>query len=34
MIVGDRALIPLRFVSESLGALVDWFGTGQVVAIN
>ncbi|MEW6047168.1 MAG: stalk domain-containing protein [Bacillota bacterium] len=34
VIVGDRTLIPLRFVSESLGALVDWFGTGQVVAIN
>ncbi|MDI6895544.1 MAG: stalk domain-containing protein [Bacillota bacterium] len=34
MIVGNRTLIPLRFVSESLGALVDWFGTGQVVAIN
>lgn len=34
MIVGNRTLIPLRFVSESLGALVDWFETGQVVAIN
>lgn len=34
VIVGNRALIPLRFVSESLGAVVDWFGTGQVVAVN
>ncbi|MEW6047835.1 MAG: stalk domain-containing protein [Bacillota bacterium] len=34
VIVGNRTLIPLRFVSESLGAFVDWFETGQVVVIN
>ncbi|HHY95643.1 MAG TPA: tetratricopeptide repeat protein [Firmicutes bacterium] len=34
VIIGGRTLIPLRFVSESLGAAVDWFGQGQVVAVN
>lgn len=29
-----RTVVPLRFVSESMGADVEWFGTGQVVAVN
>ncbi len=29
-----RTVIPLRFVSENLGASVDWFEDGQVVAVN
>lgn len=34
VIVGSRTLVPLRFVSESLGAEVDWFGTGQIVTVD
>jgi tetratricopeptide (TPR) repeat protein len=29
-----RTVVPLRFVSESMGADVKWFRTGQVVAVN
>ncbi|MGI9950784.1 tetratricopeptide repeat protein [Moorellaceae bacterium AZ2] len=29
-----RTVVPLRFVSENLGAAVDWFEDGQVVAIT
>lgn len=33
-IVNDRTLVPLRFVSESLGAQVDWDGINQKVSIT
>lgn len=29
-----RTVVPLRFVSENLGANVKWFESGQVVAVN
>ena len=29
-----RTVVPLRFVSENLGANVNWFEDGQVVAVN
>lgn len=34
VIVGDRTMVPLRFLSESLGAKVGWFTQGQVVSVN
>jgi len=29
-----RTVVPLRFVSESMGADVEWFRMGQMVAVN
>jgi tetratricopeptide (TPR) repeat protein len=29
-----RTIVPLRFVSENLGADVEWFEDGQVIAVN
>jgi tetratricopeptide (TPR) repeat protein len=29
-----RTVVPLRFVSENLGADVEWFEDGQVIAVN
>lgn len=34
VIVGNRTMVPLRFLSESLGAQVGWFSQGQVVSVN
>ncbi|NPV90756.1 MAG: copper amine oxidase N-terminal domain-containing protein [Firmicutes bacterium] len=34
MIVDDRTLVPLRFVSEALGAQVAWDGATQTVSIT
>jgi hypothetical protein len=34
VIVGNRTMVPLRFLSESLGAQVGWFSRGQVVSVN
>ncbi len=33
-IIGGRTLVPIRFISESLGASVDWEGTQQRITIN
>lgn len=33
-IIGGRTLVPIRFVSESLGAKVDWEGTQQRITIT
>lgn len=33
-IVNDRTLVPLRFVSEALGARVDWDGSASIVRIT
>ncbi|MDD4402701.1 MAG: stalk domain-containing protein, partial [Desulfitobacteriaceae bacterium] len=33
-IVNDRTLVPLRFVSEALGARVDWDGSARTVRIT
>ncbi len=33
-IVGSRTLVPLRFISESLGARVDWMPSTRVVMIT
>jgi hypothetical protein len=33
-IVEDRTLVPLRFVSESLGANVKWYGDTQTITIT
>ncbi len=32
--IGDRVMVPLRFVSESLGGIVDWNATAQMVSIT
>lgn len=34
MIVNDRTLIPLRFVSEAMGCQVNWIGATRTVIIN
>ncbi len=34
VVPSGRTVVPLRFVGENLGADVDWFEDGQVVAIN
>ncbi len=34
VLLGDRTLIPLRFLSESLGYIVNWDGASQTVYIN
>lgn len=33
-IVGNRTLVPLRFISESLGTVVNWNGTTKTATIN
>lgn len=33
-LVNNRTLVPVRFISESLGAQVDWVISSQTVAIN
>lgn len=33
-VVGDRTLVPLRFVSQSLGATVNWNDSNETVTIN
>jgi len=33
-IINDRTMVPLRFVSEALGAAVDWNGETQTVTIT
>lgn len=33
-IVGDRTMVPLRFIAEALGAKVDWDGDTQTVTIE
>ena len=33
-IVNDRTMLPVRFVAESLGAVVEWNGDKQLVTIN
>lgn len=33
-ITGDRTFVPLRFVMESLGAKVDWYGDTYTVSIT
>lgn len=33
-IVGNRTLVPLRFVAETLGAQVGWYGQSRVITIN
>ncbi len=34
MLVNDRTLVPVRFISESLGAKVDWDEANQTVVIS
>jgi len=34
MIINGRTLVPVRFVSEALGAKVEWDGTKNTVIIN
>lgn len=34
VIVNDRTLVPIRFVSEALGAKVDWDAASRTVRIN
>jgi len=33
-IMNSRTMVPIRFVSETLGAAVDWVGVGRVVIVN
>jgi len=33
-IINDRTLVPLRFVSEALGAKFDWYGPTQTITIT
>jgi len=33
-IINNRTLVPLRFVSEALGAKVDWYGPTQTITIT
>ena len=33
-LINDRTMVPLRFVSESLGAAVDWEGSTQKITIT
>lgn len=33
-VVGGRTLVPLRFVAETLGAQVGWYGHSRVITIN
>jgi hypothetical protein len=33
-ILGDRTMVPVRFISESLEAVVDWDGTTRQVVIQ
>lgn len=33
-LIDGRTMVPLRFVGESMGALVGWYGNSQVVTIN
>jgi len=34
VLAGSRTLVPLRFISESLGAQVDWEGETQTVTVS
>lgn len=34
VIVNERTLVPLRFISESLGAAVEWNGTDRTITIT
>ena len=34
MLIGDRTMVPIRFVSESLGAKVDWEAASRTVLIS
>jgi hypothetical protein len=34
MIVNNRTLLPLRFVTENFGALVDWNGVEQRILVS
>lgn len=33
-IIGNRTLVPLRFVGETLGAQVGWYGQSRLITIN
>ncbi len=33
-LIGDRTMVPLRIVAETLGCTVDWFGANRTVIIN
>ena len=33
-LIGDRTMVPLRVVAETLGCTVDWFATNNTVLIN
>jgi hypothetical protein len=33
-VVGDRTLVPLRFIAQSLGATVNWNDSNETVTIN
>ena len=33
-IVGDRTLVPLRFIAQSLGSIVNWNDSNETVTIN
>ena len=33
-LIGDRTMVPLRVVAETLGCTVDWFDTNNTVLIN
>ncbi|MDD3654784.1 MAG: copper amine oxidase N-terminal domain-containing protein [Desulfotomaculaceae bacterium] len=34
MIIGDRSLVPLRFISEALGLNVDWDDNSRLITIS
>jgi hypothetical protein len=34
VIIHDRTMLPVRFVSEFLGATVDWDGEARMVSIT
>lgn len=33
-VIGDRTMVPLRIVAETLGCTVDWFATNRTVLVN
>ena len=34
VIVNDRTMVPLRFIAEALGAVVDWVGDTQTATVE
>lgn len=33
-LIGDRTMVPLRVIAETLNCTVDWFGTNRMILVN